>query len=91
MSQEIRTVVAEGPSESAVSVGASPRHGRGERMRFASVSSEVMEEEGRGVAPGGRRGRPGRRGPEVKGEKRRKCKKVQGELMGCKASWQQFH
>lgn len=39
----------------------------------ASVSSEVMEEGG--SHRGGRRGRPGRRGPEVKGEKRRKCKK----------------
>lgn len=73
MSQEIRTVVAEGPSESAVRRRCVPEMRTRERMRFASVSSEVMEEGG--SHRGGRRGRPGRRGPEVKGEKRRKCKK----------------
>lgn len=88
MSQEIRTVVAEGPSEAAVRRRCVPET----RTRFVHLfPSEVMEEGG--SHRGGRRGRPGRRGPEVKGEKRRKCKKkkVQGELMGCKASWQQFH
>lgn len=57
MSQEIRTVVAEGPSESAVRRRCVPEMRTRERMRFASVSSEVMEEGSTGPARSGGEGR----------------------------------
>lgn len=58
----------------------------------ASVSSEVMEEGGRTEGGGGvDRAGEVRRWREKNAGNAKKKKKVQGELMGCKASWQQFH
>lgn len=70
MSQEIRTVVAEGPSESAVRRRCVPEMRTRERMRFASVSSEVMEEGSTGPARSGGEGRKTQEMQKKKGSRR---------------------
>lgn len=72
MSQEIRTVVAEGPTESAVRRRCVPET----RTRFVHLfPSEVMEEE---VAPRGEEGSTGPAGSGGEGRKTQEMQKKKG-------------